>query len=321
LAQVNADAFAASVLSAPVRMEDFSFTFNRIFGEGRAEAASSLASTRLHEKVRSPLPSPRGSPRLAAEKSNLRMEFGVGFQRASGAYSPLRQSQQSSPGRTFGTATPALRPAGASSPRSRNGSPSGTSCVYKQRASDAGTAEVCSPQPPWMAAQVAASPRPLVRPRLERRQSEVGALVFNAPAPSFSPSPSPGCSPPASPGHSPSSRLGSGQRKLFGHRNASGRLDLGLDDGRSTAAFYDELHGDDFAGAKRSQSPRASIELGDNTEIDPTAKVLGLRAEPSKLMLKRCKGDSPGSRMDEWRYRTREVASLRNREQAHLRWK
>lgn len=183
--------------------------------------------------------------------------------------------------------------------------------------------------------------RPMVRRREEYYTDQVAGLITASPgggmtfdAPALSPRGGSGSFPAAgapsypdgrtSPLHSPRSGSPTGERfcgkKQFAHRLHTARLDEGLDDGRTAAIVHNEYQGN-FAGAKMSQNPKASVELGDNAETDRTSNTLALREEPAKRLLKQCKSYDPNQRITEWQFRTREVASARSRQHNSLRWR
>lgn len=159
-------------------------------------------------------------------------------------------------------------------------------------------------------AGVAGVPRPLVQRREDMRTSQVGGIIFDAPN-CHSPTNSPR-------GQSPT---GGGSRKQYASRHQTSTLCSGLDDGRSAPLVHEEFQDSARAGAKFSQHPTASIELGDNAEINPTSKTLGLRECTSKTLLKKCKSYDPADRINEWQYRTREVTWSRSGGAAKGRWK
>lgn len=155
---------------------------------------------------------------------------------------------------------------------------------------------------------VAGVPRPLVHRREDMRATQVGGIIFDAPS-AHSPTNSPrGISP-------------NGGRKQYASRHGSASLGSGLDDGRSAPVVHEEFNDTSRAGAKWSQHPTASVELGDNAEINPTSKTLALREDLSKKTLRKCRTHDPADRANELQYRTREVAWGRRSENAKGRWK
>lgn len=175
--------------------------------------------------------------------------------------------------------------------------------------------------------------RPLLKRREECwRSNQVSGIVFDAPNISPCTSPrgvSPGerrgegvagvLSPMQSPRQSPDGGLG---KKQFGRaqRHATGTIATGLDDMRQEAVKHDEFAGD-RAGAVLSQSPYASVDLGDNVDLNAASKTLQLREHAANKMIRQCKLYDPSDRINELSYRTREVATVRSKDFSRMRWR
>jgi len=314
-------------------MEDYGTTFGRVFGE---QSPRGMRCSSPRDDIRPQAPWSQENNVRGGSQSPTREDFGVGFIRAKSACSPPPRTRcvQDIILRDRTGAMADMPPPVRNNPTTAVTATTHQDLQRRRRASPSGVRELLGITGLARAADIereehiggklrpradgSAMANRTISPRSPRGGgsrappgggsqdvSTIGALTFKGPPLQASRD----VSPPA--GSTSPRQSRSSAKRLFSPRNVTGKIEEGLDDGRTEARFYEELQGG-RAGAKLSQCPKASLELGKV----PAPGHLALRADGYFRIT-----DSETEALSELQFRTREIAKIRSRQHVQSRWK